>query len=227
MPKAKTTTEEESVIPEVTVENQVDSVPAPRQSPVAPTVTFTAEQLAVINQLMDQAVKNNSGASSPNNPISMYNIRDPKKIETVNVKRFGPKFVVGFKNLQNDPFKKIPKYYKAGVDPIRKLTNEPYVVLLLSDNGVDIEEKEVLLVDYMNERENYVAKVLEVKEKETIHDHGILGQRSDNMGMAVDSKGLPEPRTTVLAQSKTTERSFVVQLPGFETTTEFISDFLA
>lgn len=209
-----------TVIPQTT--NTQDTPTAPM-----PNVTFTDEQLQVINAMM-QKVVTETRTSNPNAPISMYNLRDPKKIETVNVKRFLGKFVMGFKNLQMDPFKKTPKYYRFGVDPIRKLANEPYVTLLLSDDGkVPYEEREVLLIDYMNERETFVAKVLEVKLKENIHDHGILGRISGDMGLAVDAKGNPESRPTIAQQSKTIERTFVVQLPGFDVTSEFISDFLA
>lgn len=192
-----------------------------------PAVTFTPAQMEAINKMFAQHTASTLSSTSPNAPISMYNLRDPKKIETVNVKRMLGKFVMGFKNLQIDPFKKEPRYYRIGVDPIRKLANEPYVTLILSDDGKTFEEKEVLLVDYMNERENFVAKVLDVKLKETIHDHGILGRVSGDMGLAVDSKGQPEARPTIAQQSKTVERSFVVQLPGFDTQSEFISDFLA
>lgn len=203
---------------------------APADAPAAPVakqnVTFTEEQLAVINEMMNKVVSETK-TSSPNSPISLYNLRDPKTIETVNVRRFEGKFVVGFANHQNDPFKKTPKYNYNGVDPVRKLPNEPYVTLLLSTDGETIDKRDVLLVDYLNERELFVAKVLDVKKKEVINDHGILGRVGGDYGIAVDSKGIPESRPTIAAQSKTIELSFVVQLPGFKTTTEFISDFLA
>lgn len=207
---------------------EVGNVPAPAPKPTTPKppVTFSNEQIAVINQMFEDRMKGMpTDRNNPNNPISVYNLRDPKKIETVKVSRFDAKWVVSFKNLQNDPYKKIPKYLRYGVDPIRKLNNEPYVTLNLSADGKTFEEKEVLLIDYMDNRDRVDIKVLECKVETKIHDHGILGAQN-NYGIAVDEKGKPEARPTILAQSKSEIRTFVVQLPGFETTTEFSTDFL-
>ncbi len=186
-------------------------------------VSFSSKQMDIVNKMIQDAIK---GTANPNDPISVYDMRDPKKIETVNVRRYDAKFVMGFENFQKDPMKAKPRYITLDVDPIRKLPNEPYLTLLLSADGKTIEKRKVMLVDYMAQRDVYVAKVLEVKEKEIIRDHGILGNRG-SMGIAVDEKYNPEPRLTMKAQTKSVERSFVVQLPEFSGTTEFISDFLA
>ncbi len=82
------------------------------------------------------------------------------------------------------------------------------------------------LVDYMNEREYYKAKVLDVKLKVITEDHGFLGSTGE-YATAVDEKGLPIQRPTILAQTQREERVFTVELPGFEKPFSFISDFLA
>lgn len=204
-------------------EEKVEGLEGEGAEDTSSDVSFSSEQLSVVNKMIQEAIKGNA---SPNDPVSVYNLRDPKKIETVNVRRFEAKFVVGFKNVQKDPMKAKPKYITLDVDPIRKLTQEPYITLLLSDDGVDIEERKVLLVDYMANRDVYQADVLEIRDKEIIHDHGILGNRGA-MGIAVNEKYEAEPRPTMKAQSKSIQRSFVVQLPGFKEKSVFISDFLA
>ena len=102
-------------------------------------VTFTEEQLALVQKMISDASSN--AQANSNNPISPYNVRDIKKIETVNVRRFEGMYVLGFKNLQKDPFKKAPLYVEYGVDIARKLQNEPYVTLLLSNDGKEMVEK--------------------------------------------------------------------------------------
>ena len=208
------------------------NLPPETNQPPAQAVTFSPEQIVLIEKMLNERVKSitSSSSESPNNAISVYNLRDPKSIETVKVSRFDDgtevKWVLGFKDLQNDQYKKTPKYVRYGIDPIRKLHNEPYVTLLLSNDGKTIVEKEVLLIDYMQNRTQENIKVIECKVKETIHDHGVLGSRGGAFGVAIDEKGNTESRPTILAQSKSETRTFVVQLPGFKTTTEFITDFL-
>lgn len=203
------------------------STPGPRGGSREAPVAFNPAQIKVINKMLEDAVKGiRNSASSPNSPISLYNLRDPKNIETVKVSRFDAKWVIRFKDLQNDPYKKTPKYLRYGVDPIRKLNNEPYITLILSSDGVKEEEKEVLLVDYMENRDRVDLKVISHREKEVIHDHGILGQQN-NYGVAIDDKGRPESRPTILAQSKSIVRWFTVQPEGFKEPMEFPTDFLA
>lgn len=84
----------------------------------------------------------------------------------------------------------------------------------------------MMLVDYMNEREKYQAKCVEVKVKKVIEDHGILGS-SGEYAVAVDDKGQPMQRQQILAQTEHEEREFLVELPGFSAPVSFIGDFLA
>lgn len=196
-----------------------------------PAVTFSKEQIDMIEAMFKSridSIKDSLGGSkdSPNSAISMYNLRDPKEIKTVKVNRFDGKWVIGFKDLQTDPYKKhIPKYLRYGIEPIRKLNNEPYVTLLLSNDGKEVVEKEVLLVDYVEYRDQVNVPVIKIEIKEKINDHGILGS-SDGFAIAVDEKGKPENRPTILAQSKTVDRIFTVQLEGFDKPSVFITDFL-
>jgi len=192
-----------------------------------PMVTFSPEQIKQIDKMMAERMKSVESRQSenPNNPISLYNLRDPKSIDTVKVSRFDAKWVLGFKNLQNDPYKKTPKYLRYGVEPIRKLPNEPYVTLLLSADGKKIEEKEVLLLDYMENREKIDIPVIKCEVKTIINDHGILGAVG-SYGVAVNEKGNPESRPTYKMESKSEERVFTVKLPEFDFEVEFITDFL-
>lgn len=190
---------------------------------------FTKAQIELVNKMLEErlsaAMSGMQKNTSPNSPISLYELRDPKEIQTVKVSRFDAKWVLGFKNLQKDPYKKFPQYNRYGVDPIRKLNREPYITLFLSIDGKEIEEREVLHVDYMEHRDREDVKVVKCVEKVVIHDHGILGS-VNNFAVAIDDKGKVENRPTIAAQSKTIERVFTVQLPEFEGTTDFITDFL-
>lgn len=197
-------------------------------------VTFSPEQTALINEMFEARFKDSKRPEGNlNSAISMYNMRDPKSIDNVIVSRFDGKWVLGFKNLQMDPYKKAPNYIRYGVEPIRKLAREPYITLLLSLDGKTIEEKEVLHVDYMEYRDRKQIPVVKCNIKETVHDHGILGANSQ-FGYAVNDKGNAETRPTILAQSKSVERSFVVKLDKFDADGnadgdfeyEFITDFL-
>lgn len=201
--------------------------PSPDLGNKTKTVPFTAEQMEIIQKMMSD-VRESSRNSVPD-AISMYNLRDPKAIETVNVKRIDGMFVLGFKNFQNDPYKKKPKYLKYKKDEVRGLLNEPFITLLLSDGSQkEPIEKEMLLLDYVvqGKQDQFRAKVLDVRKKEVIEDHGFLGS-SGEFAVAVDEKGIPEKRPTLLAQTKHEERVFVVELPGFDKPVEFIPDFLA
>lgn len=192
-------------------------------------VTFSPEQITLINAMFEERLKGEKSSRGPNG-ISMYALRDPKSIETIRVSRFDGKWVIGYKDLQTDPYKKTVQYLRYGVDPIRKLFNEPFITLLLTSDGKKIEEKEVMLITYMDnrERENPICKVkvMEVKSKPVIHDHGILGS-GGTFAVAIDEKGKPENRPTILAQSKSVELSFVAQPEGFKEPYEFSSDFLS
>jgi hypothetical protein len=192
------------------------------------TVTFSTEQLDVINKMLEERMSmvKSQTTENPNNGVSVYNLRDPKSIENVMVSRFDGKWVIGFKNLQQDIYKKnIPLYLRYGVDPIRKLPNEPYVTLLLTNDGKDIEEKEVLLITYMENRSKEMIPVLEIRLDEKIHDHGILG-RSSQYAVAYGDNNKPAERTTILAQSKSEVRTFKVHLEGFAEPIWLSTDFL-
>lgn len=184
-------------------------------------VPFDEQQMQIIQQMIVEA---KGSRSSEVTSVSMYNQRDPKSIETVNVRRIDGHFVVGWKNVQKDSFKKKPLYlqYKPIHD---KGAKEPFITLILSDDGINLTEKEMPLVDYMTEQDRYKAKVLKVDIKKVIEDHGYLGSTGE-YATAVDSRGLPESRPTILAQTEHEVRVFTVELPGFEKPWEFIAEFL-
>lgn len=190
-----------------------------------PAVEFSKEQIALIDQMFAERSKADKLSRTPNNAISMYGLRDPKTISTVKVSRFDGHWVIGFKDLQKDVYKKTKIYYRIGVEPIRKLFNEPFVTLLLTDDGEKIEEKEVLLLTYMENRSVEVIDVMEIKEIPHIHDHGILGSNG-NFAIAVNEKGNPESRPTIKAESKSIERIFKVQPQGFIEPHWYSTDFL-
>ena len=188
------------------------------------SIPFNAEQMEIINQMISQVKESSSrnGADA----VSVYNTRDPKSIESVNVRQINGKFVIGFKNLQQNKFKNTPLWLTYKDDKIRGLTREPFITLILSENGKDKEELEMMLVDYVTTRDTFKAKCINVEVKEIVEDHGVLGSTGE-YAVSVDDKGLPTSRPSVLAQTKREERVFTVELPGFESPVEFISDFLA
>lgn len=190
-------------------------------------VVFSPEQMDVINEMFKNYSKDSKMGRSPNEPISMYGLRDPKTISTVNVSRFDGHWVLGFKNHQSDPYKKFPQYYKLGIliDGDRKLNNQPYVTLLLTDDGEKVEEKEVPLGTYLENRGLERLDVIDAKVTPVIHDHGILGS-SGNYAVAVNDKGNPESRPTIKAESKSEERTFLVHPEGFKEPYWYHTDFL-
>jgi hypothetical protein len=188
-------------------------------------VTFSPEQIKLVNEMIANSRKGDENKAP--NAISMYNLRDPKEIKTITISRFDGKYVLGFKNLQKDIYKKhLPLYYRMGVEPIRKLNNEPYVTLLLTDDGEKVEEKEVMLVTFTDSRDRVVVPVIKIDEKTITHDHGVLGN-GGNYAIAIDEKGNPEQKTSILAQSQSVERVFWAQPEGFKEPHGFITDFLS
>lgn len=186
-------------------------------------ITLSLEQL---HAMIDERAAQNSKSSVPHSAVSSYDVRDPQKIESINVRQFDGMFVLGFKDHNTNKFRKTPKYtYYASV-PERGLSKEPYLTLQLSNDGKNIVERDILTSEYMENRETYIAKVLEIKKEIITHDHGILGQGGQFAGQ-VDEKYQNTARPTHLMQSQELIQSFVVQLPDFEGTTEFKSDFLA
>ena len=114
----------------------------------ASTVTFSQEQLEIVQKMIEAS---KGGAGNARTTISRYtDVRDPKKIQNVKVSRFDGKYVLGFKDLNKDPYRKEPKYSENKFDIHRKLDNQPFITLLLSEDGKEVEEKEVSLIDYMN-----------------------------------------------------------------------------
>lgn len=186
-------------------------------------VVFTQEQWDVINKL----IAGSKQSTPTDKSVSMYNVRDKKKIETVNVSRFDGKFVIGFENKQNDPYEEKPKYYEMKLDVVRKLPDQPFVTLLLSNDGKEIEKKEVSLVDYVNYRKKFKANVVKIETKDFIDDYGLLGKGSSEFARISDESGKNLPITGIKAEVKRTEMVFYVELPGFDKPVQFISDYLA
>lgn len=190
---------------------------------------FTPEQMELVQQL----INSNKSATNErgNQAISRFtDVRDPKELLSCPVYRFDEKFVLGFKDHNNDPYRKAPKYSVAKFDINRKLPDQPFVTLLLSSDGKEIIEREVPLIDYMNNRTKIMIDKpnFEVKMREVIQDHGIIGRAgggtfADDIG----SNGVPIATAHVKAETKTVERTFVVKLPGFDEPVTFIEAFLA
>lgn len=186
------------------------------------SVAFSPEQMELVQRMIAESNKRGSGEA-----LSVYGKRDPRKVESVKVSQFDGKFVLGFKNLQNNMYKSTPKYsiMKPGYEG--KARVEPYVTLLLSNDGVNIEEKEVALVDFMDFREKMEFPITFMDKQEVIKDHGILGRQSIQFAGGIDDNGKPLTQTAIKAESKEVIMKFYVQLPGFEKPVEFIEDFLA
>jgi len=205
--------------------NEVAAETVSEDTPFVPqnNVAFSQEQLAIVNSMIAQAVRSSARTDSS---VSVYGQRDPKSIERVNVKRMNGKFVIGFKNLQNDPLRMdVPKYLEYKFDPIRKLNEQPFITLILSD-GKETEEKEILLADYYRHRDYFEAKVTDIKVEKEVVDDGVLG-RGGNTAREVDEKNNPVARTKIKAESIKEKRTYMVELPGFEKSIAFNQDFLA
>lgn len=201
----------------------------PKKEPIKATVGFTPEQMELVQQLI--AASRNNGEERDQEAVSRFTgMRNPKEIQTCPVYRFDGKFVIGFKDLNKDPYRKVPKYSENKLDINRKLPNEPFVTLLLSNDGVTVDEKEVPLIDYVNNRMKVEIEKgqFEVKERDVITDHGILGRPGGgSFAMDFNDKGVPSTPMRIKAETKSTERTFIVNLPGFENPVTFIEAFLA
>lgn len=214
-------TQETPVIPGVT---GLGSIPGPNviQTP-ATHVPFNAEQMEIINAMIANAQKR-----GVNEPISVYGQRDPRIVTTVKVSQFEGKFVTAFKNLQMNPFKKEPKYSTMKPGYMGKAAPEPYVTLILSNNGTDFVEKEVALVDFMDNRDKVEVPVVHTVKEEVIKDYGVLGRQGNTMAVAIDENGRPMAQVNLKAETKEVITKYYVQLPGFAHPVEFIgNDFLA
>ncbi len=183
-------------------------------------VAFTTDQLAVIEKML--ASRMSQSKKNDNDAVSVYNVRDPQKVETVNVQRIFGKFVIGFKNMQDDPLNPRPKYIVQEFDPIRRLHDQGYITLILSD-GKETEEKKMLVSDYTNNRVKYVADVIRTEKETIIEDHGVLGS-SNQYAIAVDEKGNPTVRQSIKAETKRVETTYYVELPGFDEPVKIIDN---
>lgn len=186
-------------------------------------VTFTPEQLELVQQMIAQSKETSQKDSS----ISVYGARDPREITHVKVSMFEGKFVVGFKDFQNNPFSKEKKLYQEKTIPERGLTRQPFVTLILTDTEGELEEMEVALVDYMNYRSKVELPIEKMIRNEVIKDHGVLGKVGAGTAIGVDSEGKALSKLSLKAESKEIKTSFYVKLPGFKNAIEFTEDVLA
>jgi len=186
-------------------------------------VPFTESQMAVVQKMIEdtKASQSNGGA------ISVYGKRDPRVITHVKVSVFDGKFVIGFKDLQNNPYVNIPKYSSVKTDINRKLNNQPFVTLLLSNDGVEIEEREVSLIDFMDSRGRVELEVLKMEKKENIKDHGLLGRPGGSFASGLNDEGGTLSKQSIKAESKELIMKFYVQPEGFAKAIELREDFLA
>lgn len=195
------------------------------QAPASNMPPLNQDQLDYLFKMLEQS--KNTG--SQGNGFSVYGQRDPRKIETVNVKRFEGKFVVGFVDFQNDPFKKhVPKYTTVEFDPIRKIDFQPYITLVLSDGSENADgelvttERKVRLLDYVDYRERFDAKVIRIEKKDVIDNYGQLGGHA--MASEIDAKGNKISYPSINKETKREVMTFFVELPGFSKPVEFIND---
>lgn len=201
----------------------------PTETLQAPSTPFTPDQMEYVLQM----INNNrpSAESSRSSAVSLFkDVRNPKEIMSCPVYRFDGKFVIGFKDLNKDPYRKAPKYSENKLDINRKLSDQPFVTLLLSLDGVDVEEKEVPLIDYMNNRMKVEIPKSDftIEQRDVITDYGILGRGASNQfAQDFDASGRPAMLQNIKAETKTTERTFIVKLPGFEKPVTYIEAFLA
>lgn len=195
----------------------------------ASNVGFTPEQMELVQQLISQS-KNNEQSRTDEAVSRFTDMRDPKEIMTCPIYRFDGQFVIGFKDLNKDPYRKTPKYSENKLDIHRKLADQPFVTLLLSSDGETVTEKEVALIDYVNNRMKVEIPKgdFEIKSRDVIADHGVLG-RAGGTSFAADfnDSGKIAAPMRLKAETKTTERTFIVNLPGFSKPVTLIEAFLA
>ena len=202
---------------------------ATSETPIQGMPPLNTEQLEYLMKMIENSKAEETKASG----FSLYDMRDPRTIQTVNVKRFAgndgaTKFVVAFKDFQNDKFKKTPKYTVMQFDPVTGKNSQPFVTLILSDGSEDengkliTEEKEVRLIDYVEYRERFDAKVLNTEKRSVVKSFGILGGHA--MASEVDAKGMKVSYPNVNKETKEDVMIFHVELPGFSKPVEFLND---
>ena len=193
-------------------------------------VTFTPEQMEKIQELI-MGSKNEKDVNSGRQAISRFsNTRDPKEIVTCPIYRFDGKFVIGFKDYNKDPYRKQPRFYDLKLDLNRKLADQPFVTLLLSNDGKEIEEKEVPVVDYTRQRMKVGIEKpnFKIVEKQRLEDHGIIAPGGGGtFAQEMTSTGQFVQPTLVKSESKHIDRTFIINLPGFDKPVEMIEEFLA
>lgn len=191
-------------------------------------VSFSPEQMEVIQSLISASKESTNERGQQ--AISMFsNVRDPKEIMAVPLYRIDNKFIIGFKNLNQDPYRKNAKYYELKFDVNRKMADQPYVTLLLSTDGKEIEEKSILVLDYVNNRVKVEIPKGEFKiiSKEVIKDHGIIGRGGGTFAEDYASVNSPAMPVKIKMETKEMQRTFIINVPGFEHPVEMIEEFLA
>lgn len=181
---------------------------------------ITPEMLEAIKELLAQ--KKDDGKEG----MSIYSdVRDPKKIETARIKRIDGMFVIGFKDVNDDPYETRPRYTTEEPYLGRGLKREPHITLLLSKDGETVIEKKMAHIDYMTYRKELTVPVIEVIKKEIIEDGGLLGVRRGAVTLGED--GRPTSRVAVRKEVRREELSLVLDVPGFSSPLTIKSEFLA
>jgi hypothetical protein len=192
-------------------------------------VVFSPEQMEVVQALIAQS--RDVSTKKEREAISRFtNTRNKKEIMSVPIYQFDGKFVIGFKDLNKNPYRKTAKYCELKLDIHRKLADQPFVTLLLSSDGEDIEEKEVSLIDYMGNREKVIIEKpnFEITTEEVIEDHGIVGKGGGGTFAAeIDGSGRTVTPMLVKAETKLERRTYKINLPGFKKPVKLIEEFLA
>lgn len=201
----------------------------PNTAPKKPVVGFSPEQMELVLQLIAQG--KNSTNERTSQAISRFtDMRDPKELQTCPIYRFDGKFVIGFKDYNQDPYRKTPKYWDSKLDMNRKLADQPFCTLLLSNDGKDIEEKEVPLISYLDRRMKVKVekKDFKVELREIIEEHGILGRPGGGtFASDFNDNGRAITPLQIKAETKRVERTFIITLPGFDEPVVMPEAFLA
>jgi len=193
-------------------------------------VTFSPEQMDEIQKLI-LGSKNDKDVSNGREAISRFtNTRDPKEIVTCPIYRFDGKFVIGFEDYNKDPYRKQPKYYDLKLDIHRKLADQPFVTLLLSNDGKEIEKKEVPVIDYVTKRIKVIIEKpnFTIENRTRIEGNGIIAPGGGGTFAAeMASNGQFVQPALVKMETKHVDRTFIINLPGFDKPVEMIEAFLA
>ena len=213
--------------PPTTTPTQPDSPTPPtsiqEESGFQPEVGFTEEQLRAVKRMIEEQ----KSESNSNDAVSVYGKKDFRVLTNVKVSIFNGKFVIGFVNLQNNKYDARPKYSVMKTDIVRKLNNQPFLTLMLSNDGEDIEQLEVALIDYVDNRTRMSLPIIKQETEEVITDHGLLGHPGGNFASGVNKEGWALSRQSIKAESKEVIRTFYVQPEGFKKAVQLREEFLA